>query len=112
MMSEVTVVVSIGTGIGRGPRKGTQQSPVKFAAFEAAVRDLLERHGVIYVDGARSFGTDEQGGFEGGSTFVAGIREEGTISLKESLAWIAERYEQRCIAVTVGTTVFVGPGEE
>jgi hypothetical protein len=118
-MSEVTVVVSIGTGIGRGPRKGTQQSAAEFAQFEAATRQLLAGYGTIYVDGARSFGTDEKGQPEGGSTFVAGLRarDRHTVAvvapqLRSDLAELAERHQQRCIAVTIGDTTFEGPGEE
>lgn len=109
-----TVVVSIGTGIGRGVRKGEQQSAAEFAAFESEVRDWLQGFGTIYVDGARAFGTDEAGQPEGSSTFVAGVDafEGSGEDLRFEFEILAGLYGQRCIAVTIGDTTFEGPGEE
>lgn len=107
---EKTIVVSIGTGIGIGPNAGQQQSPAQFARFEQAVRALLEQHGTIYVDGSRSFGTDEEGQPKGGSTFVAGVvlPDGESVHLRHSIGLLARAHEQHCIAVTVGETFFEG----
>jgi hypothetical protein len=109
-----TVTVSIGTGIGRGERSGGQQSAAEFAAFVSDVRGVLLQYGAeIYVDDARAFGTDELGQPEGSSTFVAGLPAEGgTGGVSWALHLVAKRHGQRCIALTVGDTEFVGPGPE
>jgi hypothetical protein len=115
MTTMYTVTISIGTGIGRGARKGQQQTAAQFDQFVQQVRTVLEDFGAeIYVDAARAFGTDEKGAPEGSATFVAGLPADEVLlgSLRKDLYYTAQIHHQRCIAVTVGQTDFVGPGEE
>jgi hypothetical protein len=110
-----TVTISIGTGIGRGARKGQQQGAAEFDGFVHDVRTTLLLFGAeVYVDAARAFGTDELGAAEGSATWVAGLPADEVLlgSLRKKLHYVAELNGQRCIALTVGQTDFVGPGEE
>jgi hypothetical protein len=119
---QVTVVVSIGSGIGRGPRKGQQQSAAEFDLFVRDVRRALysvdgpneQGFAEIYVDAARSFGTDELGAPEGSATWVAAVfaSDYSLGYLRTNLEHAAWKNAQRCIALTVGGTEFVGPGAE
>ena len=97
-----TIVASVGRNVGLRPMSGE-----RWGRFQQELTSVIATAGEIVFAG-RGAGTHE-GRPEEAFTVIASAGDFKRIVLAAEIAVLAERYEQKEIAVTFGETTFIGP---
>lgn len=110
-----TVTVSIGRNLGTGIWAGAPLDGSRWVEFRREVSEVVRFLSHEDMDGGGCFvdsalcdnSPDELGFIEESATWVAAVASESIPALKQALSEIGALYFQRCIALTIGETVFV-----
>lgn len=101
-----TVTVTIGRNVGDEPMSGKE-----WHKFKTAVRTTLSSlGGTVYVNGAEAYDSVWVSGTgnvrETSATYVADVTDVHNVRIV--LAYLAGRYQQDAIALTIGETELIG----
>jgi hypothetical protein len=106
MAEQAAVVVATGREVG-----GVPVGLDRWRAVQAETAGVVEAYGAVFTRDA--LGVGEWEGHEEESVTVAGAVEAGRLArVLVRASDLAGGHEQEAVAVTVGVTVLVGPGQE